>query len=328
MRTSTVRTARQRADTVLTAERDAEDARVRADGGEVARQVVVDRARDDAAISAERRTADEVLAAERTTQRLALAALLASERGQTDLHLLLKRRTADHLVSSRDDLISIVSHDLRSFLGAIAMNAEMLRRLAVTNQELVDAVRYSQSIQNIAAEMTRIVGDLLDVASIEAGKIAIVAAPQDAGRLVHKAIELFRPTALAAAVSLAAEVADDNLHAVFDADRVVQVLSNVVGNALKFTPAGGRVVVSVTREAAAIQFAVADTGEGIPADTLATIFERFSQGRRVDRRGLGLGLFIAKRIVDAHGGKMWAESTVGRGSTFFFTLPCVPEVAA
>lgn len=285
-------------------------------------------ARDDAAISAERRLADETLVAARRTQHLALAALLASERAETDHRLLLERTTADQLLSSRDDLISTVSHDLRSYLGAIALNAEMLRRLAETNRDFVEAARYSQNVQNVVAEMARLVGDLLDAASIGAGKIAIVAAPQDAGRLVRDAVDVFRPAALAASVSLIAEVADDDLEATFDAGRLLQVLSNVVGNALKFTARGGRVVVSVRREAGAIRFAVADTGEGIPADKLDTIFERFSQGGRADRRGLGLGLFIAKRIVDAHGGKMWVESTVGKGSTFFFTLPCAPEVTA
>ncbi len=320
-----VRVARQRADTVLQDARDREDERVRAGGGAVSNLVVLDRAHEDAVLAGERRTADDTLAAERKTRQLALAALLASERGETDLRLLLERTTADQLLSSRDDLISVVSHDLRSFLGAIVLNAEMLQRSAETNRDLAATVRYSQSIQNIAAEMTRIVGDLLDAASIDAGKIAIVAAPHDAGQLVRSAVDVFRAPATAAAVSLLAEVGDGNLTAIVDPDRLLQVLSNLVGNALKFTPAGGRVTVKITREGEVIRVAVADTGEGIPADKLGTIFERFSQGRRVDRRGLGLG--IAKRIVDAHGGKMWAESTVGNGSTFFFTLPCAPEVA-
>lgn len=253
---------------------------------------------------------------------LALAALLAAERADTDLRLLLERTSADELVSSRDDIISIVSHDLRSFLGAIALNAEMLRRLAETNRELVEAVRHSEGIQQIAAQMTRIVGDLLDAASIEAGKIAIVVAANNAGRLTRKAVELFQPAASAAGVSLTADVADQDLGAMFDADRLLQVLANVVGNALKFTVRGGRVVVRVGREDGVIQFAVEDSGEGIPPDKLETIFERFSQGGRADRRGLGLGLFIAKRIIDAHGGQMWVKSTLRKGSTFFFTIPC------
>jgi signal transduction histidine kinase len=105
------------------------------------------------------------------------------------------------------------------------------------------------------------------------------------------------------------------------------VLANLLTNALKYTSEGGTVRVSAERKGEAVWFVVEDSGSGIPGDRLETIFERFSQGGRSDRKSLGLGLYIARRIVQAHGGKIWAESEVGRGSTFCFTLPARPGVA-
>jgi signal transduction histidine kinase len=107
----------------------------------------------------------------------------------------------------------------------------------------------------------------------------------------------------------------------FDPARILQVLTNLVGNALKFTPKRGRITLRLDVRGDDICFAVADTGEGIPQDRLTQIFDRFFQTREHDRRGLGLGLFIVKSIVDAHGGRVWAESTIGHGSTFSFTIP-------
>jgi signal transduction histidine kinase len=108
-----------------------------------------------------------------------------------------------------------------------------------------------------------------------------------------------------------------------DPDRIAQVLGNILGNAAKFTPAGGNVTVGVAPAGPDLRFFVADTGNGIPPDKLEAIFERYAQVGNGDRRGLGLGLYISQLIVEAHGGRLWAESVPGRGSTFIFTVPVV-----
>ena len=122
-------------------------------------------------------------------------------------------------------------------------------------------------------------------------------------------------------VSLRIEAPAGRVPAHFDHARILQVLSNLVRNALQFTPSGGAITLRVAAEPHGCRIDVSDTGAGIPADELQRIFERFHQVGNTDRRGLGLGLYISKAIVDAHGGRIWAESEIGRGSRFSFTLP-------
>jgi signal transduction histidine kinase len=144
---------------------------------------------------------------------------------------------------------------------------------------------------------------------------------QDAKELVRESLEAFQPAAAAKRISLEAEALDGGLRATFDHERMLQVLANLLSNALKFTGEGGTVVVRVASAGSELRVAVQDTGVGIAPDQLEPIFERFWQVTRADRRGLGLGLFISRSIVEAHGGRIWAESAVGAGSTFAFTLP-------
>jgi signal transduction histidine kinase len=134
-------------------------------------------------------------------------------------------------------------------------------------------------------------------------------------------MEAFQLAASAQGIQFTCECGTDSLVAEFDHERILQVLTNLVGNALKFTGKGGRIALRVERRGDDVCFSVEDTGEGIPSDQLEKIFGRFFQSHGGDRRGLGLGLFIAMSLVQVHGGRIWAESTLGRGSTFFFTLP-------
>jgi signal transduction histidine kinase len=143
----------------------------------------------------------------------------------------------------------------------------------------------------------------------------------DAAALVAEAIEAFQPAALDKGVSLVAEMASGTLPAEFDHERMLQVCANLISNAIKFTPSGGEVHLSVEMTPAEVRFCVRDTGVGIPAPMLEPIFERFWQVGTNDRRGMGLGLYISKCIVDAHHGRMWAESEPGKGSQFYFRLP-------
>ena len=167
--------------------------------------------------------------------------------------------------------------------------------------------------------MTRLIGDLVDVSALEAGKLGITRARGDGAKLVAEAVEVFRPSAVAKEITLADE-GGAPVMAAFDHDRVLQVLANLIGNAIKFTPSGGTIHVGCAAVADGVRFSVRDTGPGIPEAQLEAVFLRFWQLGAGDRRGLGLGLYIAKGIVDAHGGSIWVESVLGQGSVFHFTI--------
>jgi signal transduction histidine kinase len=215
----------------------------------------------------------------------------------------------------------MVSHDLRNELGLAALViSEIL--LEVPDDERGQRIfELATNVQHVNLRMGRLIGDLLDVVSIEAGKFRVVFADRDLGKTVDDIVESFAPLAAAKHVSLEVERIEAPLFAAFDHQRVQQAIGNLVNNALKYTPEGGRLEVRGERKGDEVWFTVADDGPGIAADRLDTIFERFSQGTRPDRRGLGLGLYIAKKIVEAHGGRIWVESELGRGSTFCFVLP-------
>ena len=142
----------------------------------------------------------------------------------------------------------------------------------------------------------------------------------DVAPLVRETHEMLEPLAIEQGIELAYEIVEPVPLVTADAGRVIQVLSNLVGNALKFTPRGGRIVMRLDGIPGGARFAICDTGAGIPEDQLGRLFARFWQGDPTDRRGIGLGLTIAKGIVDAHGGRIWVDSEVGKGTTFYFTL--------
>jgi signal transduction histidine kinase len=156
---------------------------------------------------------------------------------------------------------------------------------------------------------------------MEAGHLTIEAKPESADVLVSDTIEMLRPLASGSSIVMEANVDADLPPVLADAARIQQVLSNLVGNACKFTPRQGRITVSANRLDREVRFAVIDTGPGIPPEQVPHIFGRFWQAKSSDRRGIGLGLAIAKGIVEAHNGRIWVESQVGAGSTFYFTLP-------
>jgi signal transduction histidine kinase len=178
-----------------------------------------------------------------------------------------------------------------------------------------------QHIQRYAARMNRLIGVLVDVAAIDAGQLAVVPAPGDWAALVEEVTTLFQPTAAAQGIELEIAVPERPLHVRFDHGRMLQVLANLIANSLKFTPRGGTIRVEAERGANELRCAVRDTGSGIPGQMLDAIFQRFWQVQANDRRGVGLGLYITRCIVEAHGGRIWAESPHGRGSTLRFTVP-------
>lgn len=227
-------------------------------------------------------------------------------------------RAAQRAVGARDEVLAIVAHDLRSPLSTILVGANALLRRSPEDPStgMQDALH---AIVRSAERMNRLISDLLDIARIEAGRLSLERVRQSAGALVLEAAEMLRP--VATSPELRAEIPND-LPAVFaDRERILQVLSNLVANAMKFAGDGGRITIGASALESEVRFSVADTGKGIPADQVERVFDRFWQKEKGDRRGAGLGLSICRGIVEAHGGKIWAESTPGRGSTFFFTLP-------
>jgi signal transduction histidine kinase len=320
-----VEKARARADAVLA------DERAKADSGpsgsrttHAARTLGRERAVEDGLVDQERARADDVLRKERAEH----AAALALEREDTDNDLSAERSRADHAVGTRDDFLGVVSHDLRNMLHVVVGFAGLIAdaESGRAPHRAEDVLRHAQRIQRSGSRMNRLIGDLVDVASIEAGALAVSPQPSDAGHVIAEIVENFQAQAGARGVSLVSDVAGDATSGTFDPARILQVLANLVSNALKFTPAGGSVAVRVARAGEELRFTVTDTGEGIPSDQLDTIFERFHQLRRGEGGGVGLGLYIAKCILQGHGRQISVESRVGEGSTFAFTLP-VAETA-
>lgn len=306
--------ARARADEVLAAARAKRDQRP--SDARSAQRTETERAVEDELVREERADADETVRVERAEH----VALLSRERRETDKDLLSERARSDDAVATRDDFLGIVSHDLRNMLGAIVGFAGLIAKAELQENHKEQVLVHAQRIQRSGARMNRLIGDLVDVASIEAGVLAVTREVGDPAPVVMEAVDTFQGQAAASGVSLVADVRAPSLVS-FDPARILQVLTNLLSNAIKFTPQGGRVVVRVERIADELRFAISDTGAGIPEDKLEVVFERFRQVETNDRRGIGLGLYISKSIVQGHGGKIWAESKLGEGSTFCFTLP-------
>jgi signal transduction histidine kinase len=316
--------ARENADAVLDAARDRADAT--ADPGaprgvEPKATVTEERILADEVLRGERDNADQTLRQEREEYARTLRRFLPLERESTDRYLLTERIRSDDALANRDDFLAIVTHDLRDLIGGIVMSATVLSKKAPRNEDGENTLAETRRIERYAARMNRLIGDLVDVASIDAGKLAIAPATRDLAVLIAEAEDTFRATASAKGVLLVTRMGAAALLAAFDHDRILQVLANLIANSLKFTPQGGRIVICGESEAANVRLSVVDTGCGIPDDELERIFERFSQVGRNDRRGLGLGLYISRCIVEAHGGRIWAQSQPGGGSKICFTLP-------
>jgi signal transduction histidine kinase len=312
--------ARDDADEVLTTARAKADEKLEHPGSPTEAQEIVDeeRADEDRVIEDERARADESLRRERAAERI--SRLFPLERDKTDQFLLTERARSDIALSNRDDFLGMVSHDLRDLLNGIVVNAAFIADHASKDEQGKGSVQGAQRIQRSAARMNRLIGDLVDIASIDAGKLAIAATEGDAASVIVEAVETWAPAASNKGMVLEA-MPHDALPARFDNERIVQVLGNLITNAVKFSARGGRIVLAVEAREGEARFSVKDSGVGIPSDKLDVIFERFWQVGENDRRGLGLGLYISRCLVEAHGGKIWATSEVGAGSTFFFTVP-------
>ncbi|MEP7015701.1 MAG: ATP-binding protein [Verrucomicrobiota bacterium] len=276
----------------------------------------VERQASDQAITGERLRTDAATERGRSHHQASAkssAELLSREQDSHD------KTQAD--LTTREEFLAILSHDLRNPLNNISMSAQ---NLLEAPEEPKDVRELAASISRSAGEMLRLIQDLLDIERIAVGKLTLHYEEHDVNKIIKEAVEEFKRDAASKGITLTAKPGDTHVDVVCDRSRVMQVLSNLIGNALKFTPAKGQITVSCSRtnsEAKEVQVSVSDTGEGIAPEKIKTIFERFSQINSQDRRGIGLGLYIAKMMVEEHPGRIWVESKLGQGSTFHFTLP-------
>jgi len=234
-----------------------------------------------------------------------------------------KRIESEHLraIKSRDDLLATVSHDLRGPLSSILLASEVL-------EPTVEAVaRNRQIIERSVTRMEHLIRDLLDMASIESGHLSVEPRPLVVEDVVAEALETIHLLAKSKVVSVASDLMASKLAIHGDRGRVLQVFSNILGNAVKFTPPSGKVSIrAAPTDGSYVQFSIADSGPGIKQDELPYVFDRFWQAKETAKAGTGLGLAICKGIIQQHGGSIWVESQLGTGTTFHFTMPVSPHV--
>jgi len=225
---------------------------------------------------------------------------------------------AQRVIDTREEILRIVAHDLRSPLNTISMATSLLLDIPATESEREKRLKI---IKRTGEQMDRLIQDLLSVTTIEAGRLSIAPRKLRVDDLFQDASEMLEGIAREKSITLTVDRAADLPPVRGDPARVLQVFSNLVGNAVKFTPPGGVITLSAARSGDGVQCAIADTGSGIPPEDLPRIFGKFWQSKRGDHRGIGLGLAIARGIVEAHGGSIGVRSEVGRGSVFSFSLP-------
>jgi signal transduction histidine kinase len=338
-----LRVRRQRSDALLRDQRGP-PSHVTSEGVDAERALVdSERQRErglaDALIARERKRLDETLRIYRE-KRQAVDDLLGLERAETDDRLRLEREKTDEVVGDagallfeeqrrsqrdvarRDDFLALVSHELRNPLTSIAVSAQTLLDLGPQMTERLPR-GIAEDVQVACAQMERLVSDLLDGVGIESGRLRVTLVPSDVRCVLRAAVAASASLLRRRCLSTLVEAPDGPLVARIDHARMLQVFANLFANAAKFTPPGGSITVSVAAVGSSIRFCVADTGAGMPAPDLPRVFDRFWQRESQDRRGLGLGLYICKGIIEAHGGQIGVDSAPGVGSSFFFTLPAV-----
>jgi signal transduction histidine kinase len=330
-----LRKFRDSADIVLAYQRLASTAQVDSVTSE---RVLADKAKigereiNDIILKQERHRSDDAMQVQRDasapdrdegTRRADTDEKLRDERLRVDRAVSLLGSTEDALsiaeqeVQRRSNVLAMVAHELRNPLCVIAMNTEFIAGTLVDPE----ARESADEVQRSIARMQRLLMDLVDLARIEGGALRIVKLPFDVGALVSEILAAYQPLFSKRGVTFTSSVGAPGVIAAFDHDRIVQVLSNLLSNAMKFTPAGGAVTLRLERYDDHVELAVSDTGPGIAADALPRVFNRFWQARSEPGTGLGLGLYICEKIIAAHAGRIWVESEIGSGTTFRFTLP-------
>jgi signal transduction histidine kinase len=253
---------------------------------------------------------------ERTARRLAEQTAKAEQEAHEAAQQALEAGRSEK--RARTEMLALVAHDLQDPLGVIDLNAGLIERAAEGDEEVR---RRAAVLHRTVRRMSRLVRNVLSSSTLEAGGLSLDLAAEPLEPIFAEAIEEHEPESRAKSVRLDYELARDLPLVRCDRDRIIQVLSNLLGNALRFTPSGGHVWLTAEAEQGAIRLSVRDTGAGISADLLPKVFERYSRERRDLGGRTGLGLSIARAIVERHGGTIHVESEEGAGSTFSFTLP-------
>lgn len=237
-----------------------------------------------------------------------------------------RRHVAELVAQAREEVLGVVAHDLRNPLNVIISSTDLLLH------EDLDRARRTELLEvalRAGRRMNRLIGDLLDTVRLHAGKLTLDLEDVYVATIFKDAEDMFSPLARKRQICIEIVAPSDGLAVRADPLRVSQVLGNILGNALKFTPEHGRIALRASRHGDQVEIDVADNGPGIGPSDLAHLFDNFWQAQRNDNRGVGLGLAIAKSVVEAHGGRIWCDSTLGRGTTFSFTLPVGnPKVVA
>jgi signal transduction histidine kinase len=228
-------------------------------------------------------------------------------------------QAARRATTARDEVLGIVAHDLRNPLNGILMATRLQGRGRGEAERR--SRRPGEIIERSALRMKRLIEDLLDVTRLEAGRLSVDAAGVDAEPILSDSVHAQEGIAAAASLELRRDVSGQLPVVRADSDRLLQVFENLIGNAIKFTAPGGRVTVGASPRNGEVLFWVSDTGRGIAPEELPHLFDRFWQGRIARGQGAGLGLPIVKGIVEAHGGRIWVETSPGLGTTFRFTIP-------
>ncbi|MFW6067186.1 MAG: ATP-binding protein [Myxococcota bacterium] len=266
---------------------------------------------------------------ERRQSRLLNTALDRLLVGSIDRYARMLRETAERLhaeaaraVELRDQVLAVVSHDLRNPVGTIDLACAVLFGNAAIRGDR-EARKHLEIIQRNVGQVDRLLSDLLDMSAIQAGRLSIAPRSCAIGSILREAVDAHGPLAADAEASIALEAYSDENAVLCDPDRIHQVLGNLLGNAIKFCQPGCHVTIRAETAGGAVRIAVADTGPGVDPEERERMFEPYWK-REPGRHGTGLGLFIARGIVEAHGGRIWAESTPGAGTTVYFTLPFAP----
>ena len=303
-------------------------------------QLQMQRDRDDAAVLSERSLIDAALVHERQLNDVEGGKFLERERQETDRNLLRERKHTDAealgasnqltfeleshkatqaTLTSRDEFFAIVSHDLKNPIGAILSYSELL--LEDTPRTGDEAKKWTQVIKRNAETSLRLISDILDMERFAEGKLHMHFADCTVSALVEETVDIFLHVAAERKISLNYVSPFDERILNCDRDRIGQVLVNLIGNALKFTPAGGQISVETIWSQNELVIQVTDSGIGVPENQKARIFNRYTQLANRDRQGLGLGLYISAMLVEAHQGKIGVAAAAGGGSVFGFSIP-------
>lgn len=224
----------------------------------------------------------------------------------------------ERIIKDREDILAIVSHDLKNPLTAIDLNLQMISKIANEQSKILSIVK---NIQKSTDQMERLINDLMDFSKIQIGILTIEKKEDAPDKIIETVYEMMKTQAEKKELNFFTEVNSGLPKIQCDSQRIVQALANLIGNSIKFTDNGGSIKVSVENTIEGVIFSVNDTGPGISSENLPKVFERYWQSKNTNNSSAGLGLSITKGIVDAHGGKIWVESQLEKGSTFYFLLP-------